>query len=109
MKRLVGLGVIALAVAFAGTAVAADGAAIFKSKCAMCHGQNGEGGTMGAKFQGNAFVKDSKAEDIAAVLTNGRAGAAKKYKDIKMDMPKQTLTADESAAVITHIKGIAAK
>ncbi len=110
MKRILGVaGVLALAVAFTGTAMAADGAAVFKAKCAMCHGADGQGSPMGAKMQGNAFVKKSSEADIAAVLKNGRAGAAKQYKDIKMDMPKQTINDDETKAVIAHIKGIAAK
>lgn len=39
--KLFGLGVVLL---FAGSlALADDGATIFKSKCAMCHGQDGKG------------------------------------------------------------------
>lgn len=109
MKRLMVAGILALAVAFTGTAMAADGAAVYKTKCAMCHGADGQGGPMGAKFQGNDFLKKGSEADISAVLKNGRAAAAKKYKDIKMDMPKQTLNDDETKAVIAHIKGIAAK
>lgn len=109
MKRLMGAGIIAIAVVFAGTAMAADGAAVYKAKCAMCHGADGQGGPMGAKMQGNDFIKKGKDADITEVLKNGRAAAAKKYKDIKMDMPKQILNDDETKAVIAHIKGIAAK
>ncbi|MBI5971546.1 MAG: cytochrome c [Deltaproteobacteria bacterium] len=109
MKRLLGLGVVALAVAFSGTAIAADGAALFKAKCSMCHGLEGQGSAMGAKMQGNEFIKKTKEDELSALLKSGRAGAAKKYKEIKMDMPKQVLNDDETKAVIAHIKGIASK
>lgn len=109
MKRLLAAGILTLAVAFSGTAMAADGAAVYKAKCAMCHGADGQGGPMGAKMTGNDFIKKGSDADISGVLKNGRAAAAKKYKDIKMDMPKQTLNDDETKAVIAHIKGIAAK
>ena len=46
------------------TAFAQDGGAIFKAKCAGCHGANGEG-KMGPKIAGKA------AADVTDVLTNG--------------------------------------
>lgn len=93
--------------AFTGTALAADGAAIFKAKCVACHGNDGAGTAMAPAFKGNAFIKDSKAEDIAAVVKNGREGAAKKYKNFALAMPKQTLNDDEVKAVVDYLKGLA--
>ncbi len=90
MKRFFGIAVVALSVAFAGSAIAADGAAVFKSKCAPCHGADGQGTAMAPAFKGNAFVKSSADADIAAVIKNGREGAAKKYKNFAIGMPKQT-------------------
>lgn len=109
MRKLLGIGVVALTVAFAGSAFAADGAAIFKAKCAPCHGADGQGTAMAPAFQKNAFVKDGKDADIAQVILNGRAGADKKYKQFAIAMPKQTLNDDEVKAVVAHIKEIAAK
>lgn len=51
---------------------AEDGAALYKSKCAMCHGDKGEGKTA----MNMPAVKGTKltAEQIVAYLTKGEAG-----------------------------------
>ena len=105
MKRFLGLG-LAFAAAFAlgAPAFAADGAAIFKSKCSACHGQDGAGSAMAPAFKGNAFIQNSPDTDIAQVIKNGRNGAEKKYKEFAIGMPKQTLNDDEIKAVITQLK-----
>lgn len=109
MKRIIAVGVVALAVAVSGSAFAADGAATFKSKCVACHGADGKGTPMAPAFIGNAFVKESKAADVEAVVTNGRAGAEKKYKNFTMAMPShdKKLAADEIKAVVEYIKTLA--
>ncbi|MBI5455073.1 MAG: cytochrome c [Deltaproteobacteria bacterium] len=109
MKRLIGFGVLALGVAFSGSALAADGAAIFKAKCAACHGAEGQGTAMAPAFQGNAFIKESKEDVIGQTITNGRDGAAKKYKQFAIGMPKQSLAGDDLSSVIAHLKSLAAK
>jgi len=48
---------------------AEDGAAIFKAKCAMCHGSMGEG-KIGPSLKGEKM----SAADISAMLTKGVAG-----------------------------------
>ena len=64
MKRF-SIVLVALAMAMSTAAFAqADGAAMFKAKCAMCHGPNGEG-KIGPKIAG----KDAAA--VADVLTKG--------------------------------------
>src|SRR3954463_4522456 len=50
-------------------ALADDAAALYKSKCAMCHGPNGEG-KIGAKLQGTAVPE----AQIVDMLTKGIAG-----------------------------------
>ena len=50
----------------AGTALAKDGAAIYKSKCAGCHGAQGEG-KVGPKLAGTSLSED----DIVNVLMKG--------------------------------------
>ncbi len=102
---IIGLAIVGAAI----PAMAADGAAIFKSKCAACHGPEGQGTPMAPALQGNKFVADGDAGQIAEVLKNGRAGEAKKYKQFALPMPKQNFSDEEAAAVIEHIKSLAKK
>jgi len=108
MRKLLGIGILALGVAaFTGTAIAADGAAIFKAKCAPCHGADGQGTAMAPAFKGNEFIKNSAENDIAQVIKNGRNGAEKKYKQFAIGMPKQTMNDEEVKAVVAQLKSIA--
>ncbi len=110
MRKLLGIGVLALSVAVAGSALAADGAAVFKAKCSPCHGANGQGTAMAPAFTGNKFIQTSSVEDIQHVIRTGRAGAAKHYKQFVLAMPAwKSLTDDEVTAVIGHLKDIAGK
>ncbi len=101
----------ALFIGFAGTTLAADGAAIFKSKCLACHGSEGKGTAMAPAFQGNEFVKTSESDVIAQTIQNGREGDQKMYKQFVLAMPPQkgVLSADEISAVITYLKSLASK
>lgn len=103
------IGITMAAAAMSGTALAADGGMIYKSKCSACHGSDGQGSAMAPAFQGNKFVADSPASEITDVLKNGRAGEAKKYKQFPLPMPKQSLSDEEAAAVVEYIKSIARK
>jgi cytochrome c6 len=61
MKRAVWLLIVGMASAVVGSAFAADGAATYKAKCAMCHGADGTGNTpMGKKWG----IKDLASPDI---------------------------------------------
>ncbi len=79
MKRLFqAAGVILLAASIAGPACAqTSGAAIYKAKCAMCHGADGQAMSPMAKnmhvlpFKAPAMVKASNAQFIAST-TNGK-------------------------------------
>jgi cytochrome c553 len=53
---------------------AEDGAALFKTKCANCHGEKGEGKTMGTMKM--PAVKSTKmtAEQLVTYITKGQAG-----------------------------------
>ena len=57
---------LVLVLLLAGTALAKDGAAIYKSKCAGCHGAQGEGKS-GPKLAGTSLSED----DIVNVLMKG--------------------------------------
>ena len=84
MKRIL-VALFAVAVA---TSAFADGAATYKSKCAACHGQNGEG----AKMAPNAIAGMPK-DAVAKAISEGKG----KMKPVKID---------DAAAVATYVSGL---
>lgn len=94
MKKKIGFGVFLSLLAGYGLAMAADGAAVYGAKCAMCHGPNGEG----KAAMKTIALKDSKA-DCAAIVKAGKDGAP-----VKMPAFDGKLTPEEMAAVCDHIK-----
>ena len=86
--------------AMASTAFAADGAAIFKAKCAMCHGPDGSASTgmgksMGLKPLSSPEVQSMSAADLTALVNNGKG---------KMPAFKGKLTDDEISGVVKFVK-----
>jgi mono/diheme cytochrome c family protein len=72
-------------------ALAQDGAALYKSKCAMCHGDQGQGKPNGApKIAGSAKVE--------TVLTKGGEAKAPHIK------PLSTVTADQVTSIAAFVK-----
>ena len=71
-----------------------DGAAIYKSKCAMCHGASGEGKAAMKTVQ---FPKTLAEADIVKTLENGKN---------KMPSFKGKLSADEMAQVAKFVKSL---
>jgi len=73
---------LALAVLAAGlvlwsTPAAADAAATYKAKCAMCHGADGKGATpagksMGAHDFSSAEIQKLTDAQLAGIITNGK-------------------------------------
>lgn len=105
MRNIIWLIALVVSLAFAGTALA-DGAATFKAKCVACHGAKGEGMKgMAPAIKGNEFITKGKAEDIQKVVLEGRAGAAKKYKEFPIDMPKSGLSDADAADVVKFMQG----
>jgi mono/diheme cytochrome c family protein len=93
MKRFIT--VLAVVAMMSGMALAAeDGAAIYKAKCAMCHGPNGEG-KMGPSLKGESM----SAADIADALLKGAPG-----KKAPHGKPMAGITADQAAAVAAYVK-----
>jgi mono/diheme cytochrome c family protein len=87
-------------VALAGSAFAADGAATFKAKCAMCHGADGSASTgmgksMGLKPLSSPEVQKMSDADMAALITNGKG---------KMPAFKGKLSDDETSAVVKYVR-----
>jgi mono/diheme cytochrome c family protein len=108
-KSIVKAFVLTAILGLSGSAFAADGAALYASKCTACHGANGVGAAMGPAFKGSEFIKTTADADIAAVITKGRSGADKKYKQFALGMPAQKLTDEEATAIVAHLKALAAK
>ena len=106
---LMSIMLVATSMGLAGAAMAVDGVAIYKSKCAMCHGADGQGSAMGTAFKGNEFIASSSEKVITEVILKGRNGAAKKYKNLSMGMPAQKLSDAEVSAVVAHLKSLASK
>ena len=75
MKSLTAIAVLLLAT---GTMWAKDGASIYKSKCAGCHGAQGEG-KAGPKLAGTSLSQD----DIVKILTTGGLAKAPHTKPYK--------------------------
>lgn len=95
MKRFISsLAVLAL---MSGMAFAAeDGAAIFKAKCAMCHGAGGEGKS-GPALKGTSL----SADQIADALTKGAPG-----KKAPHGKAMAGITADQATAVAAYVKSL---
>jgi cytochrome c6 len=93
--------VLIACIALASTGLAAaDGAATFKAKCAMCHGADGSassgmGKSMGLKPLGSAEVQKMSDADLTALVTNGKG---------KMPAFKGKLSDEEISAVVKYVK-----
>jgi mono/diheme cytochrome c family protein len=85
--------ITALAAAFglATAAHAADGAALFKSKCAACHGQNAEG----AKMSPTPIAGTPEAT-VKQAITQGKG----KMKPVK------SVSEEEADAIAKHVSGL---
>lgn len=79
---------------------AADGAAVYKAKCASCHGPDGKGETaigksMKLKSLASADVQKTTDADLTKVISDGKG---------KMPAYKGKLSADEIKALVTYIR-----
>lgn len=92
MKALTVIAVLLLAIS---TVWAKDGGSIYKSKCAGCHGTQGEGKT-GPKLAGTSLGED----DIVKVLTTGGLAKAPHNK------PYKGANATNAKQVAQYVKGL---
>jgi cytochrome c len=76
-----------------------NGASIFKSKCAMCHGDNGEGKTAPMKTPALKGTKMT-AEKLVEFITKGEKGK------IFHDNPVNDFNADKAKLVADFIKDL---
>ena len=97
MKRsIIVLTVIALLSMSCVAWAAEDGAAIYKTKCAACHGADGAG-KVGPAVKGTALTE----AQITDLLTKGAAG-----KKAPHGKAVAGLTDDQAKAVATFVKGM---
>lgn len=84
----------------ATTAAAEDAAAIFKAKCATCHGADGSGNTpVGKKLA----VRDLRSADVQKQSNAQLAGVISKGK-LKMPAFGKSLSADQINQLVAHIR-----
>jgi mono/diheme cytochrome c family protein len=88
--------VLALAVSVALPAFAQDGAATYKTKCAGCHGPEGQG-KLGPALKATSLTEDQ----IADLLTKGNDAKKAPHKK-----GLSSLTADDAKAVATFVKSL---
>lgn len=89
----------------AGQNAAPDGAALYKTKCAMCHGADGIGKTpMGQKLNirdlHSAEVQKQSDPDLAHVIAQGKG---------KMPAFGKSLTEDQIKLLVAHIRELGKK
>jgi mono/diheme cytochrome c family protein len=87
------------------SAMAVDPATLFASKCAVCHGQKGEGTMVAPALKGNTFIASRKPDDIKKVIMEGRTGQDKKYPSIMADMPKGLVAEAEADSLVKYLQG----
>jgi mono/diheme cytochrome c family protein len=104
MKLLQNVKILVLAIfvlAFAGAAYAQDDvAALYKSKCAVCHGADGTGATAMGKKLG---AKDFHSPEVAKASDTELFDITKKGKD-KMPSYDKKLTDDQIKGLIKYIR-----
>ena len=80
--------------------LAADGAATFKTKCAMCHGPDGSGQTpmgkkLGIRALGSADVQKQTDAELGAIITKGKE---------KMPSYDGKISAEEISGLVKFIR-----
>jgi len=101
-RKLTAILTVAMLLIVPAAFAAADGAAIYKAKCASCHGANGAGDT--------AMGKAMKLRDLrsAEVQKQSDAELNKVTSDGKGKMPayKGKLTDEEIKALVAHMRAL---
>jgi mono/diheme cytochrome c family protein len=100
---------VAAVVAFGLAGVSAraqdGGAALYKTKCAACHGADAKGGTAVGKADkirdlGSADVQQQSDADLTAVITSGKG---------KMPAYGKSLKPEQVKDLVTYIRSLAKK
>lgn len=108
MKRILKLSVAAAFALTVGPVFGADGAAVYKAKCASCHGKDAKGNP--------AMVKMFKVDASALDLTD--KGTLEKTDEALIDITNKgvrkmpafaaKLKAEEVSAVVAYVRGLGA-
>lgn len=109
MRKTIIAAVCGLLAAAAVQAHAAEAKTVkfFKETCGICHGENAEGTPgLAPALKGNDWVKGASESDLAATITKGRDGAAKRHKDIPGPMPANSMSDGRLKDVIAYLKEI---
>jgi cytochrome c6 len=96
-RSVVGL-VVVLAIALSSPLLAADGKALYESKCAMCHGKDGvakPAGKGSRNFNDPAFQKAATSESIEKITAEGKG---------KMPAYRSKLKEEQIKSIAAHIK-----
>jgi mono/diheme cytochrome c family protein len=101
MKKTIVVSML-LALAAAPALPAEDGTALFKSKCAMCHGPDGKGQTpvgrsMKARDLGSPEVQQQTDAELVKIIVDGKGN---------MPPYKGKLTDAEISAVVAFIRAL---
>jgi len=105
MKKTAVITLVLFAVALALPAMAAeDGAALFKTKCAACHGKTGAGDTPIAKSKnikdlGSADIQKLTDAELTEMIANGGPKKVKGH-----DYKAKGLTDEQIKALVTFIR-----
>ena len=100
MKRKAAILIAIFTLTTAGLYAAADGAALYKAKCASCHSADGSGSSaMGKSMKlrdlGSADVQKQTDKELATITADGKG---------KMPAYKAKMTAEETNAVVAFIR-----
>ena len=108
LVRRVGAGILGLAVTLASSSAlhAQDAAALFKTKCAVCHAADGSGSGAMGKQLGVPDLRSDEAQkqtdaQLTDIITNG--------KGTKMPASKGKLTDDQIKGLVGYIRSLAKK
>lgn len=96
MKVIITVVAFSLVVAMAVPAMAQDGAALYKTKCQMCHGPDGKGSAVGLKMGAKPFSETKGSEkEFIEITENGKG---------KMPAFKGKLTDAQIKDVVTYVR-----
>lgn len=101
--RVVALGAILLSLCAVAAADSDGGGALYKTRCAQCHGKNGEGKSdIKAPSLVSAEVKNMS-DSALAVMIQQRTNGEMERKSAHTTMKKR-LTADQVTELVSHIR-----
>ena len=101
---LIGVGLLVSSLAFQAAPPQADGAAIFKKNCTMCHGTDGKGfpALKTPNFTDPKWQSSTKDKEMREVIKNGKKGTT-------MPAFGTQLKDEEISAVVAYIRSLKKK